>query len=97
MLSYTPVTDLVRHTYHASNADYHRSLRTSGEHRLIRHLRAGELARHGIKRSMRLILFDDGSNERTMSPTRAPSTDDEISVSRLLPMLRDARVSRSSA
>ncbi len=42
MLSYTPVTDLVRHTDHASNADYHRSLRTSGEHGLIRHLRAAE-------------------------------------------------------
>ena len=42
MLSYTPVTDLVRHTDHASNADYHRSLRTSGEHGLVRHLRAAE-------------------------------------------------------
>ena len=42
MLSYTPVTDLVRHTDHASNADYHRSLRTSGEHGLIRHPRAAE-------------------------------------------------------
>jgi len=42
MLSYTPVTDLVRHTDHASNADYHRSLRTSGEHGLVRHLRAVE-------------------------------------------------------
>jgi PAS domain-containing protein len=42
MLSYTPVTDLVRHTDHAFNADYHRSLRTSGLHALIRHLRAAE-------------------------------------------------------
>ena len=42
MLSYTPVTDLVRHTDHASNADYHRSLRGGGEHGLIGHLRAAE-------------------------------------------------------
>ncbi|HMH95534.1 MAG TPA: PAS-domain containing protein, partial [Bradyrhizobium sp.] len=42
MLSYTPVTDLVRHTGHASNADDHRSLRGGGEHGLIRHLRAAE-------------------------------------------------------
>jgi PAS domain-containing protein len=42
MLSYTPVTDLVRHTDHASNADDHRSLRGGGEHGLIRHLRAAE-------------------------------------------------------
>ena len=42
MLSYTPVTDLVRHTDHASNADYHRSTRGGGEHGLIGHLRAAE-------------------------------------------------------
>ncbi len=42
MLIYTPVTDLVRHTDHASNADYHRSTRSGGEHGLIGHLRAAE-------------------------------------------------------
>src|SRR6195256_1234927 len=42
MLSYTPVTDLVRHTDHASNADYHRSTRGGGEHGLTGHLRAAE-------------------------------------------------------
>jgi PAS domain-containing protein len=42
MLIYTPVTDLVRHTDHASIADYHRSTRSGGEHGLIGHLRAAE-------------------------------------------------------
>jgi hypothetical protein len=42
MLCYTPVTDLVRYTDLASNADYHRSLRGGGDHGLIRHLRAAE-------------------------------------------------------
>jgi hypothetical protein len=40
MLSYTPVTDLVRHTDDPANADYLRSLR--GGERLARHLRAAE-------------------------------------------------------
>jgi PAS domain-containing protein len=42
MLSYTPVTDLVRYTDHASNADHQRSLHEGGDHGLIRHLRAAE-------------------------------------------------------
>ncbi len=41
MLSYTPVTDLVRHTDHPGRADYYRSLR-GGERSLARHLRAAE-------------------------------------------------------
>jgi PAS domain-containing protein len=41
MLSYTPVTDLVRHTDDPANADYYRSLR-GGVRRLARHLRAAE-------------------------------------------------------
>ena len=40
MLSYTPVTDLVRHTDEPANADYYRSLR--GGVSLARHLRAAE-------------------------------------------------------
>jgi PAS domain-containing protein len=40
MLSYTPVTDLVRHADEPSGADYYRSLR--GDHGLARHLRAAE-------------------------------------------------------
>ena len=40
MLSYTPVTDLVRHTDEPANADYYRSLR--GGVNLARHLRAAE-------------------------------------------------------
>ena len=40
MLSYTPVTDLVRHTDDPANADYYRSLR--GGHGLGRNLRAAE-------------------------------------------------------
>jgi PAS domain-containing protein len=39
MLSYTPVTDLVRHTDDPAGADYYRSLRERG---LARHLRAAE-------------------------------------------------------
>jgi PAS domain-containing protein len=42
MLSYTPVTDLVRHTDDPASADYHRSLRDSGNRRLARHLHAAE-------------------------------------------------------
>jgi PAS domain-containing protein len=42
MLSYTPVTDLVRHTDDPSRADYYRSLRGGGDRGLIRHLRAAE-------------------------------------------------------
>jgi hypothetical protein len=44
MLSYTPVTDLVRHTDDPANADYLRSLRGSGgsARSLASHLRAAE-------------------------------------------------------
>jgi PAS domain-containing protein len=42
MLSYTPVTDLVRHTDEPSNGDYYRSLRGGGDRALARHLRAAE-------------------------------------------------------
>ena len=42
MLSYTPVTDLVRHGDDPAAADYYRSLRGGGEHGLARHLRAAE-------------------------------------------------------
>ena len=42
MLSYTPVTDLVRHTDDPAKADYYRSLRGGSERRLARHLRAAE-------------------------------------------------------
>ena len=42
MLSYTPVTDLVRHTDDPAGADYYRSLRGGGERGLARHLRAAE-------------------------------------------------------
>jgi PAS domain-containing protein len=42
MLSYTPVTDLVRYTDHASNADHHLPLHGGGDHGLIRHSRAAE-------------------------------------------------------
>jgi PAS domain-containing protein len=42
MLSYTPVTDLVRHTDDPANADYYRSLRGGGNHGLAAHLRAAE-------------------------------------------------------
>jgi PAS domain-containing protein len=42
MLSYTPVTDLVRHTDELSDADYYRSLRGGGDLGLARLLRAAE-------------------------------------------------------
>ena len=42
MLSYTPVTDLVRHTDDPASADYYRSLRDRGDRRLASHLRAAE-------------------------------------------------------
>ena len=42
MLSYIPVTDLVRHTDDPANAEYYRSLRGSGDRGLTRHLRAAE-------------------------------------------------------
>jgi PAS domain-containing protein len=42
MLSYTPVTDLVRHTDDPVNADYYRSLRGRGDRGFSRHLRAAE-------------------------------------------------------
>lgn len=42
MLSYTPVTDLVRHTDDPAGSDYYRSLRGGGERGLARHLRAAE-------------------------------------------------------
>jgi PAS domain-containing protein len=41
MLSYTPVTDLIRHTDDPVNADYYQSLRGS-DHGVARHLRAAE-------------------------------------------------------
>lgn len=42
MLSYTPVTDLVRHTDAPARADYYRSLRDPTSRRLIRYLRVAE-------------------------------------------------------
>jgi PAS domain-containing protein len=42
MLSYTPVTDLVRHTDDPASAGYFRSLRSSSDRVLARHLRAAE-------------------------------------------------------
>jgi PAS domain-containing protein len=42
MLSYTPVTDLVRRTDDPAKADYYRSLRGSRARSLARHLRAAE-------------------------------------------------------
>jgi len=42
MLSYTPVTDLVRHTDDPADADYLRSLRGGGQLSPGRHLRAAE-------------------------------------------------------
>jgi PAS domain-containing protein len=42
MLSYTPVTDLVRYTDEPANADYYRSLRDGGDRGLARQLRAAE-------------------------------------------------------
>jgi hypothetical protein len=41
MLSYTPVTELVRHSDDPANADYYRSLR-GGDRALARSLRAAE-------------------------------------------------------
>jgi len=42
MLSYTPVTDLVRHTDDPASAEYYQSLRGGGDRGLARHLRAAE-------------------------------------------------------
>lgn len=42
MLSYTPVTDLVRYSDDPASADYYRSLRDGGERHLARQLRAAE-------------------------------------------------------
>jgi PAS domain-containing protein len=42
MLSYTPVTDLVRHTDDPADGEYYRSRRDSGDRALARHLRAAE-------------------------------------------------------
>jgi PAS domain-containing protein len=42
MLSYTPVTDLVRHSDDPANADYYRSLRGGDNRGLTRYLRAAE-------------------------------------------------------
>jgi PAS domain-containing protein len=42
MLSYTPVTDLVRHTDDPANAEYYRALRGGGNRGLIRYMRAAE-------------------------------------------------------
>jgi hypothetical protein len=42
MLSYTPVTDLVRHTDDPAQADHLRSLRGGSARSLARHLRAAE-------------------------------------------------------
>ena len=42
MLSYTPVTDLVRNTDDPAKADYYRSLRGSGNRGFAQHLRAAE-------------------------------------------------------
>jgi hypothetical protein len=42
MLSYTPVTDLIRHTDDPSRADYYQSLRRGGDQGLARNLHAAE-------------------------------------------------------
>jgi PAS domain-containing protein len=42
MLSYTPVTDLVRHADDPANAEYYRALRGGGDRGFARHLRAAE-------------------------------------------------------
>jgi PAS domain-containing protein len=42
MLSYTPVTDLVRHADNPADADYFRALRGGGDHALARDMRAAE-------------------------------------------------------
>jgi PAS domain-containing protein len=42
MLSYTPVTDLIRHADDPARTDYYCSLHSDGDDRLIQHLRAAE-------------------------------------------------------
>ena len=42
MLSYTPVTDLVRHTDDPASVDYYQSLRGGGDRGLLGHFRAAE-------------------------------------------------------
>jgi hypothetical protein len=42
MLSYTPVTDLVRHSDDPASSEFYRSLRGGGDRSLTRHLRAAE-------------------------------------------------------
>jgi PAS domain-containing protein len=42
MLSYTPVTDLVRHTDNPAHVDYYQSLRGGGVGSVVSHLRAAE-------------------------------------------------------
>jgi PAS domain-containing protein len=42
MLSYTPITDLIRHSDDASSAEFYRSLRGGGDRGLARQLRAAE-------------------------------------------------------
>ncbi len=42
MLSYTPVTDLIRHADDADRTDFYHGLRDSRDDRLIQHLRAAE-------------------------------------------------------
>jgi hypothetical protein len=42
MLSYTPVTDLVRHADDPARADYYRSLRGGSDRTFARHMRAAE-------------------------------------------------------
>ena len=42
MLSYTPVTDLIRHSDDPANAEFYRSLRAGGDRAAAQHLRAAE-------------------------------------------------------
>src|SRR4051812_6476178 len=49
MLSYTPVTDLVRHADHPADADYYLALRGGGDRALVRHLRAAESRVHPFR------------------------------------------------
>jgi hypothetical protein len=42
MLSYIPVTDLVRHSDDPASAEFYRALRGGGDRDLSRHLRAAE-------------------------------------------------------
>ena len=42
MLSYTPVTDLIRHTDDPADAAYYQSLRRGGDRSPARHLHAAE-------------------------------------------------------